>query len=112
VKLSRSEQLLAEKTMCILLLRGDDTNGGKIYAYVAIRADKLEDFMEAQKNGVFYPEEYGVIIESGAGEPSDEVKKKMTSEYGFNHDSMVDIPNPKKAQELTSELIKVSKPQE
>ncbi len=108
--LSRSEQVLAEKTMCILLLRGEDTTGGKIYAYVAIRADKLEDFMEAQKKGVFYPEEYGVIIESGVGEPSDEVKAKMTSEYGFNHESMVDIPNPQKAQEVTSELLKVSKP--
>jgi hypothetical protein len=112
VKLSRSEQVLAEKTMCILLLRGDDVDGGKIYAYVAIRADKLEEFMAAQKKGVFYPEEYGVIIESGSGEPSDEVKQKMTSEYGFNHESMVDIPNIDKAQELTSELLRVSKPQE
>lgn len=109
MKLSRSEQMLAEKTMCILLLRGEDKDGAKIYAYVAIRADKLEEFMEAQKNGIFYPEEYGVILESGAGEPSDEVKKKMTTEYGFNHEAMVDIPNSQRAQELTTDLVNAGK---
>lgn len=107
MKLSRSEQVLAEKTMCVLLLRGTDNDGRGIYAYVAIKADKLEDFMEAQKKGVFYPGEFGVIIESGAGEPSEEVKRRMTSEYGFNHEAMVDIPNTQKAQQLVTEMVTV-----
>lgn len=105
MKLTRSEQILAEKTMCILLLRGEDKNGEKIYAYVALRADKLEEFMAAHSKGVFYPEEYGVVLESGSGEPSDEVKKKMTSEYGFNHEAMVDIQNTNKAQEVITEIV-------
>lgn len=110
MKLNRSEQILAEKTMCILLLRGEDADQQKIYAYVAIRADKLEDFMAAQKSGSFSPEEFGVIIESGMGEPSDEVKQKMTKEYGFNHEAMVDIPDASKAQQMTNELINAAKP--
>lgn len=103
-KLTRTEQIIAEKTVCILLVRGENTDGGKIYAYVAIRADKLEAFMEAQKQGTFYPEDYGMVIESGEGEPSDEVKHKMTTEYGFNHDAMLDIADPQKAHSISSNL--------
>ena len=103
-KLTKTEQIIAEKTVCVLLVRGEDPDGGKIYAYVAIRADKLEAFMEAQKQGTFYPEDYGIVVESGQGEPSEEVKHKMTTEYGFNHDAMLDIANPQKAHDITSNL--------
>lgn len=103
-KLTKTEQIIAEKTVCVLLVRGENENGGKIYAYVAIRADKLESFMEAQKQGTFYPEDFGIVVESGEGEPSDEVKHRMTTEYGFNHDAMLDIPGPEKAHNITSNL--------
>lgn len=94
-KLTRSEQIIAEKTVCILLVRGESPTGSKIYAYLGIRADKLESFMEAQKTGTFYPEDYGIVIESGEGEPSEEVRQKMTQEYGFNHEAMLDIGGKK-----------------
>lgn len=103
-KLTKTEQIIAEKTVCVLLVRGENPDGGKIYAYVAVRADKLEEFMEAQKQGTFYPEDFGIVVESGEGEPSDEVKHKMTAEYGFNHDAMLDIANPQKAHDITSNL--------
>lgn len=103
-ELTRSEQMIAEKTVCILLVRGDNPDGGKIYAYVAVRADKLADFMEAQKSGMFYPEDYGVIVESGEGEPSEEVRRKMETEYGFNHEGMVDIPDPQKAIDIAKNI--------
>jgi len=57
-------------------------------------ADKLVDFMAAQSSCPFYPEDFGVIIESGEGEPTPEVRQKMAREYGFNHDQMADIPSP------------------
>ncbi len=103
-KLSPSEQVIAEKTVCILLVRGENPDGKPIFAYVAVRADKLEPFMEAQKNGMFYPEDFGVIVESGEGEPSADVRKKMETEYGFNHQLMVDIPDTEKAHEITANL--------
>ena len=105
-ELSRSEKIIAEKTVCILLVRGESPDGEPIYAYVAVRADKLESFMEAQKTGMFYPEDYGVIVESGVGEPSDEIKKKMEEEYGFNHQSMVDIPDSESATNLKVDIVK------
>lgn len=109
-KLSRSEQMLAEKTVCILLVRGENEAGGKIFAYVALRADKMEEFMKAQQRGTFFPEEYGIVIESGEGEPSEAIREKMTKEYGFNHETMVDIQTPEKAQELTGELVTAARP--
>jgi len=111
-KLTKTEQIIAEKTVCILLVRGENPEGGKIYAYVAIRADKLEAFMEAQKEGTFYPEDYGIIVESGEGEPSDEVKQKMTKEYGFNHQAMIDIASTEKAHDISSNISSfVTKPE-
>src|SRR5205823_12663502 len=101
-KLTRTEQIIAEKTVCVLLVRGESPDGKKIYAYLAIRADKLESFMEAQKQGTFYPEDYGIVVESGEGEPSDEVKQRMTKEYGFNHEAMLDLADTDKAHDLTS----------
>ena len=111
-KLTRTEQIIAEKTVCVLLVRGENPEGGKIFAYVAIRADKLEAFMEAQKQGTFYPEDYGIIIESGEGEPSDEIKAKMTKEYGFNHDAMLDIATPEKAHSISSNISSYIKPED
>ena len=103
-KLTRSEQIIAEKTVCILLVRGESPDGQKIYAYLAIRADKLQSFMEAQQSGTFYPEDYGMVIEFGEGEPSDEVRQKMTNEYGFNHDAMLDLATPESAYNLSSNI--------
>jgi len=111
VKLSRSEQILAEKTVCVLLVRGENPDGQPIYAYVAVRADKLEEFMAAQKSGLFYPEDHGIIIESGEGEPSAVVREKMEREYGFNHAQMLDIPDAEEAGNLTQTIV-ASKPEE
>ncbi len=102
--LTRSDKILAEKTVCVLLVRGEDPDGQPIYAYVGVRADKLQAFMEAQQNGLFYPEEHGVVIESGTGVPNDEVRARMEKDYGFNHEGMLDIPDSQNANQVASEL--------
>ena len=102
--LSRSDKILAEKTVCVLLVRGEDPSGQPIFAYVGVRADRLEAFMAAQRSGLFYPEEFGVIIESGTGDPSPEVRIKMERDYGFNHDAMLDIPDEQNATRIAAEL--------
>lgn len=90
-KLTQSEKLLAEKTVCILMLRGKDADNEPIYAYVAVRADMLEAFMAAQQKPDFNPEDYGVIVESGTGDPSPEVLERMEKDYGFNHEQVVHL---------------------
>jgi hypothetical protein len=98
------EDEINKKTVTILLVRGENPDGASIYAYVAVRADKLEDFMRAQTSGIFYPEDYGVIIEAGESEPSSEVQKKMEEEYGFNHGGMVVISDEEKVKDVLNEL--------
>jgi hypothetical protein len=89
VKLTRSEQHIAEKTACILLMRGTNPAGERLYAYVAVRADRLQEFMAAQSQPRFVLEDYAAVLESGLGEPSADVQEKMQKEYGFNHEQMV-----------------------
>lgn len=110
--LSRSEQIIAEKTVCVLLVRGEDPEGTPIYAYVAVRADKLEAFMKAQDSGLFYPDDYGIIVEAGEGEPDDEVRKRMEDEYGFNHQAMLDIPSSGSAESIAENMRKIRERQE
>jgi hypothetical protein len=103
-KLPLPARVIAEKTVTILLVRGESPDGEPIYAYVAVRADKLEDFMAAQETGTFYPEDFGVVIEAGEGYPAEEVRKKMEDEYGFNHEAMTDIPTAEQAHEIVANL--------
>lgn len=111
-KLTKPEQIIAEKTVCVLLVRGESPDGNRIFAYVAVRADRLEEFMEAQRKGLFYPEDYGVVLASGEGDPAPEIREKMTKEYGFNHDNMLDIPSADRAHEIASHIREYTKPSE
>ena len=103
-KLHFIKQIIAEKCVCILLVRGQDPEGEQLFAYVAVRADKLEAFMEAQQAGTFYPEDFGILVESGKGLPSAEVQEKMEREYGFNHRAMRDIPDSDVAYQIATTL--------
>jgi hypothetical protein len=80
-----------ETVVCVLLVRGENPDGDPVFAYVAVRADRLDAFMEAQQSGTFYPEDYGVIIESGEGEPSAEIVRKMEEDYGFDHKNQLNL---------------------
>jgi hypothetical protein len=103
-KLNFIKQIIAEKSICVLLVRGQNPEGASIYAYVAVRADNLEAFMEAQQAGTLYPEDFGIVVETGEGLPSSEVQEKMQREYGFNHQAMIDIPDSDTAFQIASTL--------
>jgi hypothetical protein len=109
-KLSLDETIIAEKTVCVLLVRGENEEGASIYAYVAVRADRLQDFMAAQANGTFYPEDHGVIVEAGEGEPSDEVRQRMETEYGFDHERLIGIPDAAAAHQIAANIPDVMPP--
>jgi tetratricopeptide (TPR) repeat protein len=101
----------AANTVAVLLVRGESPGGEPIYAYVGVRADRLKTFMEAQSRGLFYPEDFGVIIEAGHGEPSPEIKARMAEDYGFNHDAMLDIPDAEAADDITRQLVTQAHPE-
>lgn len=108
--LTGPQQIIAEKSVFVLLVRGQSLDGDPIYAFLAIRADKLPEFIEAQKAGTFFPEDFGIIVESGPGEPSDEVYAKMRDEYGFNREGMLNIPDVSAAYDLTKRIAEISNP--
>jgi superoxide dismutase len=71
----------------IILLRGENEDGSKKYAYLKIKPSKFFQFNMAVQSGVVDPEEYGEIIHEGEGkEPDEETKKKMEEEYGATED--------------------------
>ncbi len=94
--MTRSEQLLAEKTVCIFMLRGKNAAMEDVYAYVAVRADQIDAFIDAQAQPDFNPEHYGVILESGIGTPSQKMREKMEQEYGCQHEKAVELNLPHK----------------
>lgn len=106
LNLSTSQRVIAEKSVCVLLVRGTQPGGEPIFAYVAVRADRLPEFMTAQTRGVFYPEDYGMVLESGEGDPSPEIRERMTLEYGFNHEDMEDIADEEAARQVAFGIVR------
>ena len=94
-ELTNAEKLVAERSVCVVMVQGNYLMGEPIWAYVAVRLIDLEKFMDAQGKGNFDPEEFGVIVEAGEGlMPPPEVREHMEKEYGFNHDKMLNLTRP------------------
>ncbi len=75
-----------EQDIVICYIQGIDPNGEKVFSYIAIDGDLLEEFNTAIHNGNVDVDEYGYRIVSGYGEPSEAVKQMMIEEYGFDHE--------------------------
>lgn len=81
------ETLVKEGVYSIVYFQAKDGEGELYYIYMAVKLGDLDRFNKAFKGGRFTPNEHGIILECGYGEPDDEVKKLMTEQYGFNHES-------------------------
>ncbi len=97
---SPGQRVIAEKTLCVLLVSGENEEGSPIYAYVGVTRDRLDEFIAAQESGTCYPEDFGRIIESGEGEPPEDVRLKMEIGYAFDHEALMGIPNAEAANEI------------
>lgn len=103
-ELSRSDKILAARTAVVLLIQGESPDGRPIYAYVGVRADRLQDIMQAQHQPHFQPEDYGVVIEHGEGLPSAEVMARMAQDYGFSHEAMTPVADADSANQVAAAL--------
>lgn len=84
-----------DDTVAILLVRGESPTDAPIWAYCAVKAGKVAEFMTAQREIPFYPAEFGIVLEAGEGkEPGDAVRERMAVEYGFDHGAMFDLIEP------------------
>jgi len=76
----------------ICYIQGTDPDGEKVFSYIAIDSELLEEFNSAIHEGNVDVDEYGFRIVSGYGEPTDAVKKMMVDEYGFDHETTPFVP--------------------
>lgn len=93
-KLSFTQKHALEQTLLLVLLYGYTIDGRRQYAYAAIKGDKLEALRTAMEEETFRLTDFGYVIHSGLGEPSDEVKAWVTQHYGFNHDNALILELP------------------
>ena len=45
-----------------------------------------------------------ILTARGEGEPTEDIRRKMEEEYGFNHQAMLDIPDADEAHKIASSL--------
>lgn len=66
----------------VLLLYGKNSFGDQIYSYLRISLGGIEKLKIAMLVGnPFNPSDFGTIIAAGRGEPSDEVRSEISSQY-------------------------------
>lgn len=82
---SHQQRLAVEKKTNVYFIPGTDGAGNAGYIYAVCSALLHEDFIAGIRAGVIPP--YAVVVETGSGEPSAEVKKKILDYYGFDHDA-------------------------
>ena len=74
------------------LIDGVDPEGQRVFHYLAVKEDLLDNLAKAMRLGKPYDlQDYGVIIESGYDEPNQELREKMEKLYNCNHNSIFKI---------------------
>jgi hypothetical protein len=80
----RAKYDAAKKIHVYYIPARDQQAGAKMYFY-AIASELLhEDMMKSLKHGDI--PHFAVVVAKGQGEPTDEVKERIKSYYGFDHD--------------------------
>jgi hypothetical protein len=80
-----SESTLSDRSRneAVLMLRGNNMFGDPVYSYMRFTLDEFKRMradMASGKNMI--PSDYGEVLESGRGEPTDAVKERMRELYG------------------------------
>ncbi|MEZ5691731.1 MAG: hypothetical protein R3D71_08720 [Rickettsiales bacterium] len=68
----------------VMLLQGKNSFGDMIYSYVEVTMPNIKKLYAALHSGKdFAPSDYGKIIASGKGKPSEELSKEMDANYNM-----------------------------
>jgi len=71
----------AKEKIEVHLVQGKDDDGISIYAYLAIYANQVRDLNLSLITRTTDLEKYGVILASGEGEPTDEVRQYIQEKF-------------------------------
>ncbi len=74
-------KLTKEKKIEIQLIRGFNTDGERVYIYLALYKHRVRDLKLALMTKTTSPEDFGVIIASGEGEPDEETENYIHETY-------------------------------
>lgn len=66
----------------VILLQGRNSFGDMIYSYVKVTLPNIKKLYSTLNSGKdFSPSDFGTIVASGKGKPSEELKKEMEDTY-------------------------------
>lgn len=66
----------------VILMQGKNTFGDRIYSYLKLTVDGLKRMQSAAISGTpFNPSDFGTVVAAGLGEPTQEVKAEVESQY-------------------------------
>ena len=75
---------LAKKSYVFTLVKSADASGTPTFFYLAIQGDKWDAFKHALKQGHFDAKEYGAVLYSDYGAPSEAVQASVEEYYGIS----------------------------
>jgi hypothetical protein len=72
----------AQESVGVLLLNGRNTLGVEIYAFLELPLDQIDALKTALRSGEnFVPSDFGTVLASGYGQPSEEVKDQIGKKH-------------------------------
>ena len=84
LKLEYREKLILDKVFCIVFMQGQNEEGERVFAYVNVRCDRLDNLYDKMFDGNSFnlPDNSTVVI-TGIGSPSAEDREKLQRDYLF-----------------------------
>ena len=80
-----TEKAITDSLDVLFYLEGKEEGGNNIYAYVTVVPDGVPEFLENSQEYGFRPGNFGTVVLSGDGEPSDEDKDRLEEQLGLEH---------------------------
>lgn len=75
---------IAKKSYLFTLVKSEDAQGRPTFFYLAIQAHKWDAFKQALKKGNFDANDYGAVLYSDYGEPTEAVQQAVEAHYGIS----------------------------
>jgi hypothetical protein len=83
--------LIRDQVYCVNYLIYEDESGKENYCYLAVRNSDMEKFQKALSCTDFDLNDFGVVLEEGLGEASENVKDKMRHLYNCKHEAAIEL---------------------
>lgn len=96
-KSKRPEKLKDDEA--VIQISGNNMFGQEVYSYILFKLTEFKQMREDMlSNKNIKPQDYGTVIESGKGRPSEELKEKMRVLYGIVDTQPPPIKTPEKKE--------------